>query len=248
MLALFKMKRAADRKKVQGVLGFKSWGGARQGAGRPAAKGKRRLAHRKRDRLRAYEPQHTTLRLADDVARVRTWRVFVEIVSAIGKAQRGTFRVVEFSVQEGHLHLITEADGWKKLSDGVRGLEVRIARAINRVLGRAGRVFADRYHARALGTPREVRNALVYVLQNARKHFAQRGVVLRRDWLDRFSSAPFFAGWDGAAAVAAEALRAGLKAGGAPLADPREAPHTWLLRAGWKRHGLLRSTEVPATA
>jgi hypothetical protein len=33
-----------------------------------------------------------------------------------------------------------------------------------------GRVFVDRYHAHALLTPREVRAALVYVLQNWAKH------------------------------------------------------------------------------
>ena len=109
-------------------------------------------------------------------------------------------------------------------------------------------MFADRYHARALGSPREVRNALVYVLQNARKHFVQRGVALRRDWLDRFSSAPFFDGWDAPSAKASDALRRTLQARVEALAETRAEPQTWLLRTGWKRHGLIRSTEVPAMA
>ena len=111
-------------------------------------------------------------------------------------------------VQDGHLHLLTEADGWKALSDGTRALSIRIARSLNRVLKRTGKVIADRYHARALSTPLEVRNAIVYVLQNGRKHLAQRGVEVRKEWLDRFSSAAFFRGWDARMTKAADALRA----------------------------------------
>jgi hypothetical protein len=57
----------------------------------------------------------------------------------------------------------------------VQGLSVRVARAVNGQLARTGRLFADRYHARALTTPRAVRYALRYVLLNARKHFAASG-------------------------------------------------------------------------
>lgn len=237
------MKPTKTQKPAQGVLGFKSWGGARKGAGRPAGKGRRNLLHRKRTRLKGYEPQHTTLRIVDEISHLRRWRVFAEIVSAIAKAQRATFRVIEFSIQDSHLHLITEADSWKKLSDGIRALEIRIARSINRVLRRNGKVFGDRYHARGLGSPREVRNALVYVLQNARKHLAQRGVKVAPHWLDRFSSAPFFIGWEANASRAATSMRSRLSVGGVLIEDPRAAPETWLLRQGWKRHGLLRATE-----
>ena len=52
---------------------------------------------------------------------------------------------------------------------GARGLSIRVARAVNRHLERRGKVFGDRYHPRSLTTPREVRTALVYVLQNWRK-------------------------------------------------------------------------------
>ena len=246
ILALIKMA-ARTKTPKQGTLTFRSWGGKRTGAGRPRGSGRRNSPHRKRLRLKSYEPQHTTLRLVDQVSQVRRWSVFAEIVSAISNAQRATFRVIEFSVQDGHLHLLTEAESWKKLSDGIRALEIRIARAVNRVLGRTGKVFGDRYHARALGSPREARNALVYVLQNAKKHAQQRGVQVRRDWLDRFSSAGFFAGWDASSVHVAERLRAQLRVRGKPLPDPRAEAKTWLLRQGWKRHGLLRATEVPAS-
>jgi len=65
-------------------------------------------------------------------------------------------------------------------------------------------------------------------------------------WLDRFSSAAFFSGWDAAGARAASALRNKATVDGILIVDPRAVPRTWLLRDGWKRRGLLRSIEVPA--
>ena len=50
----------------------------------------------------------------------------------------------------------------------MHGLDVRIARAVNRMLDRHGRVLGDRCHTRALRTPHEVRNVLAYVLLTSR--------------------------------------------------------------------------------
>ncbi len=234
------------RKPKQGILEFRSWGGAREGAGRKRVGARTCVPHRKRIALKSYQPQHTTLRLVNAVASVRRWRVFAEIVSAIRAAQRAGFRVVEFSVQDGHLHLITEAGGARALSNGVRALSIRIARALNRVLGRRGKVFADRFHSRALSSLREVKNALVYVLQNGRKHFEQKGVALRANWLDKFSSAGFFDGWNATAAEEAVALRESWRAAGITALKPTRDASTWLLRVGWKRLGMIKATDSPA--
>ncbi len=138
---------------------------------------------------------------------------------------------MQYSVQRDHLHLIVEADDKKALSRGMRGLAIRCALAVNRALGRRGALWADRYHAIALRTPRMVRNALVYVLANAAKHL--RAVA----GLDPCSSAPWFDGFRDAAVTVTP-----------PAGDeaPTRAPRTWLLRVGWRRHGLLSRDEVPA--
>ena len=138
-------------------------------------------------------------------------------------------------VQGNHLHLIFEASDWRALSRGVKGLSVRLARAINRAMGRTGRVFSDRYHVHVLKTPRETRNGLVYVIQNWRKHAAEARVSIPRGALDPFSSARWFAGWaDGPPAVS-------------PCqSDPVVGPRTWLLTQGWRRRGLVRVDERPS--
>jgi hypothetical protein len=91
-----------------------------------------------------------------------------------------------------HLHLLAEARDRRALSRGVQGLSVRVARAINRRLRRRGKVFTDRYHARALKTPRAARWALRYVLLNVRKH-EPRAVPF--GFVDACSSAAWFGGF-----------------------------------------------------
>jgi hypothetical protein len=135
--------------------------------------------------------------------------------------------VIEFSVQSDHLHLIVEADDKRSLSSGVRGLAIRLAKSINRALGRRGRVWDDRYHARALTTPRAVRHALVYVLMNFKKH----GAV--GTGIDPCSSALWFAGFQAPREMAATIPR--------PIAIAR----TWLASVGWWRHGLIDAGERP---
>ena len=85
-------------------------------------------------------------------------------------AARAGFRLIHFSVQGNHLHLVVEAADKVALSRGMQGLAVRIARAVNRAAERTGRVFADHYFARELKTPAEVRRAVRYVLDNRMLH------------------------------------------------------------------------------
>jgi putative transposase len=99
-------------------------------------------------------------------------------------------------------------------------------------------VFADRYHDRALTSPREVRNALVYVFGNARKHAAAGRMLAVPQAIDTFSSAPWFDGFR------EHVTLRGIDTIVHPLADAR----SWLLRVGWRRHGLLSVDDLPATA
>ena len=129
-----------------------------------------------------------------------------------------------------HVHLIVEADDRDRLSRGMKGLAIRMTRQLNGLWGRKGAAFTDRYHAREISTPTQARNTLLYVLNNARKHAAQFGRKLAPRWVDPFSSARQFDGWrqrvrrEPGVVVAAE---------------------SWLLRAGWRRRGLIDAHAVP---
>jgi REP element-mobilizing transposase RayT len=135
--------------------------------------------------------------------------------------ERPDFRLVHFSIQRDHLHLIVEADDASSLGRGVRALLIRLARTVNRAWKRRGAVVADRYHARLLRTPREVRNAIGYVLRNGSRHRATRGGEL-----DPASSGRWFQGWSRKQAPAPDL----------PAVAP---PRSWLLRCGWSRWGAI---------
>jgi REP element-mobilizing transposase RayT len=227
-IAFFKMARRSKQLELQVPPG---WGGARRGAGRPVMSGRRRpVPHRTRPEHAARFPVHVTLRAASGLPSLRGARVFGEIRAAIAAAFDGHFRVIQFSVQSDHIHTIVEADDRSSLSAGLRGFVIRVARAVNRALGRTGVVWGDRYHARAVRTPREARGALLYVLQNWKKHI--RGAT----GIDGRSSAPWFDGWT-------KTPRA------QTTPSPVSRPRTWLASRGWRERGggRLRPEEAPAT-
>jgi putative transposase len=204
------------------------WGGRRRGAGRKPAPGRRPgVPHRSRPPHAAAHPVHVTLRALDALRCLRSRRVFPAVRRAIVAASRADFRVVEFSVQDDHVHLIAEAEHGRALSGGIRGLAIRLARSVNRTLARRGRVFADRYHCRPLTTPRAVRHAIVYVLMNFRKHLDVGPE------LDPCSSAAWFTGWRSPPLAPAIAP------------SPVRIARTWLGRVGWRRHGLIDTHERP---
>jgi putative transposase len=208
-------------------LSIRTWGGHRPGAGRKPTPGRRAgVPHRRRTSHDSRCPAHVTLRARPGLPSLRDARLFAAVRSAVGAASGTRFRVLQFSVQADHLHLLVEADGPEAIVRGLQGLMVRVARAVNRAIGRHGAVWGDRYHARTLTTPREMRNALVYVLNNFRKH------VPGASGLDPRSSAGWFDGWR---VTVARPL------GPVPVAVPR----TWLMRIGWRRHGPIDVDESP---
>jgi REP element-mobilizing transposase RayT len=211
-------------------------GGLRFGAGRPRKAPEDRKGHGPRPELSERHPVHVTLKVLPGVRNLRRGDCFrvLRKCFVLGKDRNG-FRLVHFTVQSNHLHLICEAPDRMALARGMQGLAIRMAKRLNLRLSRRGKLFAERYHARALRTPTEVRNTLVYVLNNTRRH--ARGKIGARDWVDSCSSAAWFDGW-----------RAVLRE---PWMRPEgESPvvgaTTWLLGKGWRRLGLLRTDEQPA--
>src|SRR5258706_4676784 len=156
-------------------------GWRRSGAGRKPGPNPR-IRHRSRESIVDRFPCHVTLRMRDGLRSLRTVSVVREVERTFAAAcDRDGFRLVHYSIQGNHAHLIVEADGPHALGRGMKAIGARLARAVNRVFQRIGPVLADRYHVRVLETPREVRNALAYVLLNARRHAAKAGRKLPRE-------------------------------------------------------------------
>ncbi len=223
------------------------WGGPRPGAGRKPTSPRPPVHHVRRPRVPRDCPVHVTLRLRTGVPSLRTRRFAAEFRRTLRESsERGSFRVVHYSIQRNHVHLLVEAAGKEALGRGMKAVASRLARAVQRVFGRAGAVLHGRYHLRILRTPREVRNALAYVLLNARKHWRERHGTPPPVRLDEASSGRWFDGWRRPPrAVPAEGSDR------VPAASERREvapPRTWLLARGWRRHGLIDPGEAPGAA
>jgi REP element-mobilizing transposase RayT len=229
----------------QQAFRFRTWGGARKGAGRPPNGSVAGVSHLRRPVLSHLHPLHVTLRIVAGLPSLRTWRLFTEVRRALaGGRERFGFRLVHFSVQSNHLHLIAEAADRRSLARGLQGLSVRVARTVNRRLERKGRLFADRYHARALKTPRATHFALRYVLLNARKH---AGAPPPPGFIDTRSSAAWFDGFRRPSELAFGARQARAKwRASSELEAPVVPAQTWLLRQRSRRYGAFDVDEVPS--
>ncbi len=144
------------------------------------------------------------MRLQAGIGSLRAYRRAKLVQDALRVTrERFGVRIIHYSVQGNHLHLIVEAEGATALSRGMQGLATRLAKRLNALANRRGGVFADRYHARALTSPREVANVIRYVVANYHHHA-------------RESLPP---GWADPLATRVDA--------------PLVAPAVWLPRVGW---------------
>ena len=224
-------------------------GGPGRGQGRK--KGTRGLvSHRRRPFIDGKRPLHISTKIVRGLPslRGRTLWAAVRRAFAFGRqyhdgSNRVRFRIVHFSVQGRHIHLICEADSRKWLSRGIQGFKIRVGKQVNKALGgRKGSVFADRYHERLIKNPTQCRHALAYVLNNSRHHAYEERATYPRNRVDPCSSAMAFDGWS----------RPPRPWGQAPPTDvddqPTSAePGTWLLRGGWRRAGpkTISANHIP---
>jgi len=201
-------------KEQQGEFAFPQHGGARPGAGRKPRGPLPRVPHVAREEIRGRHPVHVTLRVVAGLRNLREGRAHGVLLNAIvAGADRNGFRIVEYSAQSNHLHLLCEAPDRAVLWHGVQGLKVRITHALNRLWEREGALFADRYHDRVLRSPREVHHVLTYLFENASHHG-----IHHSDGLDPCSSARWFHG---------------------ERPSPLPKAQTWLASVGWQRWGPI---------
>jgi REP element-mobilizing transposase RayT len=215
----------AKKKSDQGAFEFPNgWGGRRRGAGAKPKGERAGVSHARRESFASRFPVHVTLKLKSGLPSLRRGSPHSVLIAAFAAMrEREDFRLVHYSIQSNHLHLLCEARDRGQLARGIQALATRIAKRLNALWKRAGKLFADRYHDHVLHTPREARNALGYVLDNARRH----GVELAFDRPDPYSSGRWFDAW----------RRQSLELGAPP--SPLSRAKTWLLSVGWSRGGSI---------
>jgi REP element-mobilizing transposase RayT len=218
--------------------------------GRPA-KDPRRPSERHgiRAEVNRRHPQHVTLRVVGAVGYLRKRHVYRAIrlaLETVLERKTADFRIVHFSIQGNHLHLVCEADDKRALASGMKSFEISAAKHLNRELStrrgerRKGHVFADRYHVRPITSVAQTRHCLAYVLNNFRRH-GLRGPSLYDGKLDYYSSALLFPGWK-------ERTTRAVHIPPDYEVPAVSRPQTWLLAEGWKRASRPLSVwEIPAS-
>jgi REP element-mobilizing transposase RayT len=200
-------------------------GGPRQGSGRKPS-GRHCDPKRKREPFADWKPVHVTLRVREGLPNLRQRVLLAQLRETFRQAcSRPDFRLVHYSVQRNHFHLIVEAKDQQALGRGMKSIGARIARAIQRIFELSGRILSGAYHAHVLGCPSEVRRALAYVLLNARKHTVQAKGTPPPVGLDAASSSRWFDGF----------TRRPISEGTGPMEVA--PPRLWVLRWGWRRAG-----------
>jgi REP element-mobilizing transposase RayT len=157
-----------------------------KGAGRKAiAPSKRKyIPHREREEIPRGKPVHVTIKLNSGVVNtLRNKILFKKIQRSITLARRKGIRLVHFTVQKDHIHLMIESENKIQLARSMQSLKISLAKSLLFLTqNKVAKVFKDRYHVHILKTLREIKNAKLYILGNAGKH----GVI--KDKFDTFSS------------------------------------------------------------
>ncbi len=226
-------------------LAFPLRGRGGPGRGQGRKKRARGVAHARRPTLSRHHPVHVSTRVLSGLPSLRGRKLWKAVRRALQVCCQGEeFRIVQFSVQGQHIHLLCEASDRRALSRGIQGFKTSVARRVNRACGRRGTVFQERYHQRIITTPAQAWYALAYVLNNQRHHGYEQMISYRAGHVDPRSSARWFDGWIGGRPPL---WREGEEdeEDGAPLVA---AATTWLLTVGWRERGrgLISPDFIPA--
>jgi REP element-mobilizing transposase RayT len=136
-------------------------GGRRPNSGRKRIHSKG-VAHRTRPKVTSRTALHVNFKVKTSIRNKDCINI---LKRAIINARLHGLRVLHFSLESNHVHLIIEANNTSVLTKGMRSLTVTFSKGINK-----GRIQLERYHLHVLRTLHETRNAIHYVLFNHQKH------------------------------------------------------------------------------
>ena len=199
-------------------------GGRRRGAGRKPAGAEAGVAHRSRAEFVKRRPVLVTQRIAADAPSLRRFDALAVFRKLVLRLSDEKLAVVHWVLISNHLHMVVEAEDSVVLARKLGGFFGQLAKELNQLWKRKGRLFPDRFDARVLTSPTAVRTALVYVLGNGRKHGAWRG-----RGPDNLSSGSEFDGW----------------LDWVPQSSKLPKAKTWLLREGWMKLGKFSVLSAP---
>lgn len=218
-----KKPKQLEFKKIRG------WGGRRNGAGRKNLSGT--VAHAAREKVDFRKPLHITIRLAEGLSGLRTKHMHEQFTVALLNAKAKGLRVLHYSIEGNHVHLLVECADNKALASGMNSFGTSFAKAVRKERGGKGKVFAGRYHLGVQKNPAQMKNTLAYVLLNQAKH---ENLI---PYNDRFSSSQHFNEWKALLGRNIGPILEDWRPNKNPLPDHLSTPKSWLASKGWKIKG-----------
>ncbi len=204
-----------------------------KGAGRPRLSELNHIPHASRPDFKSTHPLHVTVKLFKEnycKLNLRNKDVAGKLKIAILRARSSGLRIIHFSLQDDHVHLIIESHDKKILARGMRAFGISFSKQLNTLIGATGRVYKERYHLHILKSLREAKHALHYVLQNAKKH---KRIDPKAVQLDNYSTAVLLNSEEQWKLFGADfPLQEGWQARLRKFLDP---PQSWFLTSGWMR-------------
>jgi REP element-mobilizing transposase RayT len=141
----------------------------RKRAGRPA-KNDPGIRHRSRMKINKPTSFHLTIKVRENKADIQSKKLLKALHHAIGRARLKNLKVVHYTLEYNHVHLLVETNDHRILHAGMQALGISFSKAINKLKSYKGSVYKHRYHQRRIGSARELKNVLLYIFNNGRKH------------------------------------------------------------------------------
>ncbi|MBP9682556.1 MAG: transposase [Bacteriovorax sp.] len=147
-----------------------------KGAGRPALHDIG-IRHTARPKITRFTALHLTIKVRSNKADIKSKKILKALHHAIKRARLKKLKVVHYTLEFNHLHLLIECESHQILHQGMQALGISLAKAINKIKLLKGSVYKHRYHFRRLATRRELKNALHYIFNNGKKHKRTRSIL-----------------------------------------------------------------------
>ncbi len=148
----------------------------RKGAGRPALHDPG-IRHTNRPHIKKPASLHLTIKVKKKKAEIKNKSVLKILKRAILNARKQGLRVIHFSLEYDHVHLLIEADNNLILGKGMQAFGVTLSKAINRLKKLKGGVYKHRYHFRQISSTRELKIVMNYIFTNGLKHGTAKSIL-----------------------------------------------------------------------
>ncbi|MGZ3787001.1 MAG: transposase [Bacteriovorax sp.] len=135
------------------------------------------IRHTSRPFLKKPSSLHLTVKIKKNKAEMKNKSVFSLLKRAILNARRQGLKVIHYSLEYDHVHLLIEAENNHILGKGMQAFGGTFSKAINRMRKLKGGVYKHRYHFRKISSARELKNVMNYIFTNGLKHKTAKNIV-----------------------------------------------------------------------